>query len=99
MFLLDSLLVGGLRFVLDKVATVVDTEMNDESAVHEHLLAAHARLEVGEIGEDEFASLEADLLARLNDIRRRRQEDPAVENPSADYTVTGVEASIEGEEH
>ena len=98
MFLLDSLLVGGLRFVLDKVATVVDTEMNDESALHDQLLAAHARLEVGEIGEDEFASLEADLLVRLNDIRRRRQEDPAVD-PSADYTVTGVEASIEGEEH
>ena len=97
MFLLDSLLVGGLRFVLDKVATVVDTEMNDESALHEQLLAAHARLEVGEIGEEEFAALEADVLARLNDIRRRKGDETA--DPSADYTVTGVEASIEGEEH
>jgi hypothetical protein len=97
-FLLDSLLVGGLRFVLDKVATVVDTEMNDESALHDQLLAAHTRLEVGEIGEAEFAVLEADVLARLHEIRRRRQEGP-VSDPSADYTVTGVEASIEGDEH
>ena len=35
MFILDSLLVGGLRFVLDKVALAVDQEANDEGAIRE----------------------------------------------------------------
>ena len=35
MFLLDSLLIGGLRFVLDKVAAAVDTELNDVFQVQE----------------------------------------------------------------
>ena len=74
MFLLDSLLVGGLRFVLDKVATVVDTEMNDETAIREQLLAAQLRLELGEIGQEEFDTFEADILVRLREIRARQQD-------------------------
>ena len=33
--ILDSLLVGGIRFVLDKVAAAVDQEMNDEGSLRE----------------------------------------------------------------
>jgi len=29
MFLLDSLLIGGIQYVLDKVATVAEQELND----------------------------------------------------------------------
>ena len=43
MFILDSLLIGGMRFVLDKVAAAVDTEMNDDTALREQLLAAQMR--------------------------------------------------------
>ena len=32
MIILDSLLIGGIRFVLDKVATAVNDEMNDEKS-------------------------------------------------------------------
>ena len=50
MFILDSMLIGGLRFVFDKIATAVDTEMNDDTALREQLLAAQMRLELGTFG-------------------------------------------------
>jgi Gas vesicle protein G len=75
--ILDSLLVGGLRFVLDKVVTAVEAEMNDEGALKEELLAAQMRLELGEIGDEEFAAIEDDVLMRLRDIRDREREGPA----------------------
>ena len=31
MFILDTMLVGGLRFVFDKIAAAVDTELNDDT--------------------------------------------------------------------
>lgn len=73
MFLLDDLLIGGLRFVLDKVATVVDQEMNDESHLHQTLMEAQMRLEHGEISEDEFAGIERTVIDRLREIRDARE--------------------------
>jgi hypothetical protein len=99
MFLLDSLLIGGLRFVLDKVAAAVDTELNDDTALREQLLAAQMRVELGELNPEEFASLEADILARLREIRERRQGDAPASFSPADYRITGIDASFEGDEH
>jgi hypothetical protein len=96
-FLLDSLLVGGLRFVLEKVATVVDTELNDDTALREQLLAAQMRLELGEISQADFDALETDVLVRLREIRANREGGEP--SPAEGYTVTGVEASFEGDEH
>jgi len=67
--IVDSLLMGGIKFVLDKVATAVDEEMNDEGSLREELLAAQMRVELGEMDEEEFAGLERDILARLREIR------------------------------
>ena len=67
--ILDSLLIGGIKFVLDKVATAVDEEMNDEGTLREELLAAQMQVELGEMDEEEFAVLERDILARLREIR------------------------------
>jgi len=95
MIVLDRMLVGGIKFVLGKVAAAVDAEMNDDSRLREELLAAQMQLELGEIGEDQFRALEADILARLREIReRQRGEAP---NPG-EMKVTGVEAIIHGEE-
>jgi hypothetical protein len=69
MVILDSLLIGGLKFVFDKIATAVDEEMNDEGSLREELLAAQMRVELGEMEEDEFADLESRILARLREIR------------------------------
>ena len=95
MIVLDRMLVGGIKFVLGKVAAAVDAEMNDDSRLREELLAAQMRLELGEIGEEEFRALEADLLARLREIRERQMgEAPR----PGEMKVTGVEATIHGEE-
>jgi hypothetical protein len=69
MIILDSLLIGGLKFVFDKIATAVDQEMNDEGSLREELLAAQMRVELGEMEESEFAELEDRILGRLREIR------------------------------
>ena len=99
MFILDTVLIGGLRFVFDKIAAAVDTELNDDTALREQLLAAQMRVELGELSEEEFAALESDILARLREIRDRRQGGaPAVLSPT-EYTITGIDATFEGDEH
>jgi hypothetical protein len=94
MIILDRMLAGGIKFVLDKIASAVDGEMNDDSRLREELLAAQMRLELGEIGAEEFRALEADLLARLRQIRERQRGDA----PPGEMKVTGVEAIIHGED-
>lgn len=96
MLIIDSLLISGLRFVLDKVAAAVDTELNDDTSLREQLLAAQMRLELGEMTQEEFDELEADIVARLREIRERRQgEGPARLSPQ-DYKITGIDATFEG---
>jgi Gas vesicle protein G len=93
--ILDRMLVGGIKFVLGKVAAAVEAELNDDSHLREELLAAQMRFELGEIGDEEFRALEADLLARLRVIRERQMgEAPR----PGEMKITGVEATIHGEE-
>jgi hypothetical protein len=98
-FIIDSFLIGGIRFVLDKVAAAVDTELNDDTALREQLLAAQMRLELGEIEPADFAALEAEILARLREIRERRQGTGAASLSPREYKITGVDATFEGDEH
>jgi hypothetical protein len=99
MFILDTVLIGGLRFVFDKIAAAVDTELNDETSLREQLLAAQMRLELGEMSQAEFASLEGDILIRLREIRERRQGSDAAALSPGDYKITGIDATFEGDEH
>jgi len=98
MIVLDKMIVGGVRFVLGKLAQAVDAEMNDDSRLREELLASQMRLELGEISEEEFAAIEADLLARLREIRERQMAEPHTDLRSGEFKVTGVEATIHGED-
>jgi hypothetical protein len=95
MFILDSLLIGGIRFVLDKVAAAADEELNDDTALREQLLNAQMQVELGEMSEDEFASLESTILERLREIREQREGAP---RGSGDFKVTGVEATFGGDD-
>ena len=96
MLIIDTLLIGGIRFVLDKVAAAVETEMNDDTALREQLLAAQMRVELGEMTEEEFTQLEGDILARLREIRDRRQGSEPTNLSPQDYKITGVDATFEG---
>jgi hypothetical protein len=87
-FILDSLLIGSLRFVLDKVIAAAESEMQDDSALREQLLEAQMRLELGEISDGEFAAIERDILLAIREIKGR-QQGPISMTP--DDRITGVD--------
>jgi gas vesicle protein GvpG len=99
MLIIDSLLVGGLRFVLGKIAAAVDAELNDESHLREQLLAAQMRFELAEISQQEFDTLEAEIIARIREIKQRQRGGDTGVIVSGDMKVTGIEATFEGDEH
>jgi hypothetical protein len=93
--ILDTLLIGGIKFVLGKLVAAVDAELNDDSVYREELLAAQMKLELGELTEEEFADRERALLDAIREVRERRtgaQEDPG------ELKITGIEASMWTEE-
>jgi hypothetical protein len=93
MFVLDRLLVGGLGFVLDKVAQVVDQQLDDDETLRDRLLEGQMRRELGEIDEEEFAALEADTLRRLREIQERRRGGPT--QPISTGEVADVEVTFD----
>lgn len=95
MLILDKMLVGGIKFVLGKVAAAVDAELNDDSRLREELLAAQMRLELGEITEEEFARFEGDILARLREIRARQLGESGEPIKPGELEVTGVTATVD----
>jgi hypothetical protein len=56
------------------------------------------RLELGELNQTEFATLEAEILARLREVREQRLGPDQALSP-ADYRITDIEATVEGDEH
>ena len=68
MFILDSLFVGGLRFVMEKIADVADRELNDPERWRGMLLEAQLAYENGEITAEDMALRERDILARLREL-------------------------------
>ncbi|MGH9409570.1 MAG: gas vesicle protein GvpG [Vicinamibacterales bacterium] len=99
MLIIDSLLISGIRFVLDKVAAAVDTELNDDSVLRERLLDAQMRVELGEMSEAEFGEFETDVLARIREIKERQRGGESAAISPSDMKVTGIEATFEGDEH
>jgi hypothetical protein len=67
-----TLPVAGLKFVLQQVAHQTDQELDDEARLQEQLVLLQVQREDGDIDEGEFAQREADLLARLREIRQRK---------------------------
>ena len=97
MFLLDSLLVGSLRFILDKIAAAAEAEATDEGAIRSVLLEAQMRLELGEISETDFAAVERDVVRRLRELRKEQPAGLALSRD--DVKVIGVEATVADELH
>jgi hypothetical protein len=111
MLIVDKLLIGGIRFVLDKVATAVEQELNDDTTLREQLLEAQMKLELGEMSQADFDVFESDILVRLRQIQERKQggalgpiefkRGEAIEGQESgdtEYRVTGIEATLDWEE-
>src|SRR6187549_1692481 len=73
MFILDSLMISGIRWVLETTVTAAEAEMNDDTVLREQLLETEMRREMGEITDEEFRDVESDLLARIREIKERRE--------------------------
>src|SRR5688500_10767046 len=67
------MLTSFLGWVFNTLTTAAEAEMNDDTALREQLLEAEMRREMGEISDEAFEEIEADLLARIREIRQRRE--------------------------
>ena len=98
-------MISGLRWVMNTVVTAAEAEMNDDTALREQLLDAEMRREMGEISDQEFADLEADLLGRIREIKERREggSGPLSMGAQPIETTAGstfqIEASVSGDFH
>jgi hypothetical protein len=89
---------------MNTVVTAAEAEMNDDTVLREQLLEAEMRREMGEISDEEFEELEADLLARIREIKERREghSGPLAFGEGEPLDTTGdntfqVEASVSGD--
>jgi aspartate aminotransferase-like enzyme len=94
MFILDSLLIGSLRFVLDKIVAAAEAESQDDTSLRELLLEAQMRLELGEMTDEEFAEIERDVIARIREIKGSQ---PGAFSMTPGTKVSGIEATIADE--
>lgn len=92
MIILDTLIIGGIKFVLRRIAEAVDAQMNDVDALREELLAAQMKLELGEMSEAEFAEVEQAVLARIRELREE-----ATGDASGAMRITGIDVSVADE--
>ena len=95
MFILDSLLIGSLRFVLDKILAAAEAEAHDDSGLREQLLEAQMQLELGEMSQAEFEEIERDVLARIREIKGDRWTALTM---SSDVKIAGVDLESYEEE-
>ena len=85
-----TLPMAGMKFVFQQIADLADQELYDESVVRDQLLLLQLQLEEGDVDEDEFAEREAELLARLREIKARKRaqlEAAGQEDVSAETNV------------
>jgi hypothetical protein len=65
--------VAGIKWTLGKVQSVVEDELTDDSPVKQELMELQLRLELGDIDDAEYVRREAELMARLRDVRAWRE--------------------------
>ena len=95
MIILDTLLLGGIKFVLGKIAAAVDAELSDDTALKEELLEAQMRLEMGELSEEEFTRIEREILDAIRVVRERMR---GSEDETGELRITGIEATTWSDE-
>jgi hypothetical protein len=93
--ILDTLLLGGIKFVLGKIAAAVDAELSDDTALREELLEAQMRLEMGELSEEEFTRIEREILDAIRVVRERMR---SAEDETGELRITGIEATTWSDE-
>src|SRR5581483_7315561 len=65
--------VAGIRWSLGKVQAVVEEELTDDAPVKQELMELQMQLELGDIDDEEYVRREAELMARLREVRAWRE--------------------------
>jgi hypothetical protein len=65
--------VAGIRWSLSKVVQVAEEELTDDAPVKQELMELQMQLELGDITDAEYVEREADLMARLREVRAWRE--------------------------
>lgn len=66
--------VAGIRWSLRKIQQVAEEELTDDGSVKQELMELQMRLEIGEIDDAEYVRREADLMARLREVRAWKEQ-------------------------
>lgn len=77
MFLVDDILLAPLKGVIwlgEKINEIVEKGLSDEGRIKEELMQLQLRFEMDEINEEEYNRQEKGLLARLDAIRKAKEE-------------------------
>ena len=77
MFLIDDILLAplkGLIWIGEKINEVSEKEFSDEGLIKEKLMELQLKFELDEISEKEYNKQEKELLARLDAIRKAKEE-------------------------
>ena len=78
MFLIDDILLAPLNGIIwmgKKIGEIVEKEFSDEGLIKEKLMELQMRFELDKISEKEYNKQEAELLARLDAIRKAKEEE------------------------
>ena len=78
MFLIDDILLAPLNGVIwlgKKINEVAEREFSDEGLIKEKLMEVQMKFEMDKISEKEYNKQEAELLARLDAIRKAKEEE------------------------
>jgi hypothetical protein len=65
--------VAGIRWSLEKVQTVVEQELTDDSPIKAELMELQMLLELGDIDDEEYTRREARLMQQLREVREWRE--------------------------
>jgi Gas vesicle protein G len=65
--------VAGIRWSLEKVQAVVETELTDDTAIKQELMELQMLLELGDIDDAEYRRREAQLMEQLREVRGWRE--------------------------
>ena len=78
MFLIDDILLAPLNGIIwlgKKINEVAEREFSDEGLIKEKLMEVQMKFEMDQISEKEYNKQEAELLARLDAIRKAKEEE------------------------
>ena len=65
--------VAGIKWSLNKVMKVAEEELTDDTPVKQALMELQMQVELGDIDDAEYVRREAELMARLREVRAWRE--------------------------